>query len=293
MKRGDLRGSKDLFSGIKQKGKSDIKIQMISLDKISIVDNVREKYDDIDELKESIRIHGVQSPIKVVDKIGKYEIIYGHRRYLASKELSKEDEKFSKIPCIVENKEKNEEEIIEIQLIENVDRADLFDYEKGRGLSKYKELTKKSNGEIAKRFGKGEKWVRDILSTYEIIRELESSLTTDELEKFKNIPTGIVVETKGLDLDKQKDLLKRFLENKLNQKEIRQLKKELKKKSGSKEKIKNESKSYVSVMIDKKKYKLEKDNLSKIDKLIKYIEENEYDENFVILMKDLLGHINN
>ena len=299
MKRENLAGSQDLFASIKAKGKdksTDIKIQMISVKKIDEVKNVREKYHNIDDLKNSIRIYGVQSPIKVVEKLGRYQILYGHRRFLATKELSNEDPKFSMIPGIVEKIERTDEEVIEIHLIENVDRDDLKDYEKGKALSEYKKLAKKSNTEIAERFGKGEKWVRDVLGTYEIIKSLETSLEEDDLEKFKNMPTGAIIETKGLDVEDQIYLLNQFLNNNLRQKDIRNLKKEIKEKSKNKSNTKknnenvenNNTDKYVNVTVERKKYKLKKDeNIEKLDNLIRYLEDNQYDENFLAMVKDL------
>jgi ParB family chromosome partitioning protein len=267
---------------------------MIDIDKIDIINNIRESYDKIDELAENIKIYGVQQPIKVIERNGKYEVLFGHRRYLANKKCAENDMKFSKIPCFVESP-KSEEEIIELQLIENVDRDDLKDYEKGLALSKYKELTGKTNSEIAERFGKKEKWVRDILSVTEIIKNVESSPATnlhnESTEKenlYRDIPTGIIVETKGLDADEQKKLLDKVIEEGLKRDDVRAIKKDIK--NNPQKESSYDKDRYIKATIEGKRYMLEKDKLNKVNDIIKFIEKNknEFDEVFLNMFKDLL-----
>jgi ParB/RepB/Spo0J family partition protein len=299
----NLLGSKDLFQSIKDKGigkNRENRVQMIDVDKIDIVENIRDSYEDIDELKQSIMIHGIQSPIKVIEKHGRYKLVFGHRRYLAMKKCAEENENFSKIPCIIEA-DKSADEIIELQLIENIDRDDLKDFEKSIAIDKYKKMTGKSNIEIAERFGKKEKWVRDSLSSLEIIKNIESLTATisksDENNSspatnlnYRNIPTGIVVETKGLDVNQQKELLNKFINDGLQRKDVRELKKKLETsnkgkkntKKISKEKIAN--KECISIVIDNKKYVLKKTKLDKIQSIIKYIEASK-DEDDTDLLK--------
>lgn len=296
-----MAGSKDLFSSILNQGKlnkANASIKMIDIDKIDIINNIRESYDKIDELAESIKIYGIQQPIKVVEKDGKYKLLFGHRRYLANKKCAENDMKFSKIPCFVESS-KSEEEIIELQLIENVDRDDLKDYEKGLALSKYKELTGKTNDEIAERFGKKEKWVRDILSAVEIIKNIESSpatiLNNKPIEKensYRDIPTGIIVETKSLDIDEQKKLLDRVIKEGLRRDDVRAIKKDIK--TSSKKETSYDKDKYIKATIEGKKYMLEKDKLNKVNDIIKFIErnKNEFDEVFLNMFKDLLKKLN-
>ena len=294
----DLLGSKDLFQSIKDKGlgkNRENRIHMIDINKIDIVENIRNEYDGIDDLKESIMIHGVQSPIKVIEKQGRYKLVFGHRRYLANKKCAQENEKFSKIPCIVDT-DRSSEEIIELQLIENIDRDDLKDFEKSIALDKYKKMTGKSNREIAERFGKKEKWVRDSLSSLEIIKNIESSSRISEAEKnnsspatnlnYRNIPTGIIVETKGLDVEFQKELLDQVIEKGLQRKDIREIKKEVEsntKKNLKKSKIKDDNEKSVSVLIDNKKYTLKKSKLVKIKNIIKYIEDTKEEDEAALL----------
>lgn len=290
----NLLGSKDLFQSIKDKGlgkNRENRIHMVDIDKIDIVENIRNEYSGIDDLKESIMIHGVLSPIKVIEKKGRYKLVFGHRRYLANKECAKENEKFAMIPCIVDT-DKSDEEIIELQMIENIDRDDLKDFEKSIALDKYKKMTGKSNREIAERFGKKEKWVRDSLSSLEIIKNIELLKTTTGKKNnsspatnlnYRNIPAGIIVETKGLDTNLQKELLDKVMEEGLQRKDIREIKKGFESSTNKNAKNKDDNEKSVSVVIDNKKYILKKSKLVKIKSIIKYVEDTKEEDDADLL----------
>lgn len=84
----------------------------------------------LDELSESIKAHGVLQPLLVRKKGKTYEIIAGERRYQASLRAGLE-----KLPVIV--RDVNDQEMLELALIENLQRSDLNPIEEARG---YKQL---------------------------------------------------------------------------------------------------------------------------------------------------------
>lgn len=84
----------------------------------------------LDELSESIKAHGVLQPLLVRKRGKKYEIIAGERRYQASLRAGLE-----KLPVIV--RDVNDQEMLELALIENLQRSDLNPIEEARG---YKQL---------------------------------------------------------------------------------------------------------------------------------------------------------
>lgn len=90
----------------------------------------RKKFDQtaLDELAESIRQHGVITPITVrpADKPGYYQIIAGERRWRAARLAGLE-----KIPALV--LEAHENEVMELALIENLQRQDLNPIEEAEG----------------------------------------------------------------------------------------------------------------------------------------------------------------
>lgn len=89
---------------------------------------------ELEELSESIREHGVLQPLLVRKSGQKYEIIAGERRYQASKIAG-----LKKVPVIV--KDVDDQTVLEIALIENLQRSDLNPIEEARG---YRQLIKTS-----------------------------------------------------------------------------------------------------------------------------------------------------
>lgn len=89
---------------------------------------------ELEELSESIRENGVLQPLLVRKNSMKYEIIAGERRYQASKIAGLE-----KLPVIV--KDVDDQKMLELALIENLQRSDLNPIEEAKG---YKQLIKSS-----------------------------------------------------------------------------------------------------------------------------------------------------
>lgn len=89
---------------------------------------------ELEELSESIREHGVLQPLLVRKKGKRYEIIAGERRYQASKIAG-----LTELPVIV--KDVDDQAVMELALIENLQRSDLNPIEEARG---YKQLIKAS-----------------------------------------------------------------------------------------------------------------------------------------------------
>lgn len=89
---------------------------------------------ELEELSESIRENGVLQPL-LVRKVGKtYQIIAGERRYQASKIAGLEE-----VPVII--KDVDDQKVMELALIENLQRSDLNPIEEAKG---YRQLIKAS-----------------------------------------------------------------------------------------------------------------------------------------------------
>lgn len=110
----------------------------------------------LQELADSIRIHGVISPLVVSQTDGGYLIIAGERRWRASRIAG-----LTEVPVILENVP--EEQILEIAIIENVQREDLNIIEEA---SAYKSLIDHFNytqAQLAEKIGKNRTTVANIL----------------------------------------------------------------------------------------------------------------------------------
>jgi len=101
----------------------------------------------IDELKQSILQHGILQPIIVKKSIKGYEIVVGERRFRAAKEAG-----LKKVPVIVKNL--NDEEMMELAVLENLQREDLTPIEEAIAYQTLLDHLKLTQEELAKRLGK-------------------------------------------------------------------------------------------------------------------------------------------
>lgn len=125
---------------------TEIEISLIKPNKYQPRTNFNEE--KLQELAESIKEHGVVQPVVVRrTKDGNYELVVGERRLRACQKLNLE-----KIPAVI--KELSEQQMIEIALIENIQRHDLNPLEEALA---YKRLVQEFNltqEQVAQRVGK-------------------------------------------------------------------------------------------------------------------------------------------
>ena len=111
----------------------DISLSMIDPDKNQPRKNFNEE--SLNELADSIKVHGVIQPIVVTKVDDRYKIIAGERRWRASKICGNKT-----IPCIIKNY--TPQQIREISIVENLQREDLNPIESARAI---KELMEEFN----------------------------------------------------------------------------------------------------------------------------------------------------
>jgi ParB family chromosome partitioning protein len=110
----------------------------------------------IEELKQSILEHGVIQPIIVRKSIRGYEIIAGERRFRASKEAG-----LKSVPAVI--KDLTESQVMEIALIENIQREDLNAIEVAVACHKLMEKFKLTQEDLAKKVGKSRPHIANFL----------------------------------------------------------------------------------------------------------------------------------
>ncbi len=118
----------------------------------------RKEFDQqsLSEFAESIKEHGVIQPIIVKKSIKGYELIAGERRTRASKMAGKDT-----IPAIV--REMSDQEMMEIALIENIQREDLNPIEEAEAFSKIIDSNGITQEEAARKFGKSRSYITNLL----------------------------------------------------------------------------------------------------------------------------------
>ncbi len=184
------------------------RIRMIYIDSIDPNPRqARSELGNIDELMLSIKEKGVLEPILVRPKAGRYEIIAGERRYVASKRAG-----LREMPCIEMRVEDNE--AMEIALIENLQRKDLNVFEEADGLKALADVYGYNHGEIAKKIGKARSTITEIINICKIPKEIRvfcinnsivSRSTLIEIAKQKNVENmkRLVSMIKGRELSRE------------------------------------------------------------------------------------------
>ena len=124
----------------------------------------------LEELASSIKLKGVVTPITVRRVEKGFELIAGERRWRASKILNKR-----KIPAYVINV-KNDAEIMEIALIENIQRQDLNVLEESEAYAVLNSKFGMSHNEIAKAVGKKRVTISNSLRLLKLPSEIRNSL---------------------------------------------------------------------------------------------------------------------
>ena len=128
------------------------------------------------ELADSIKEHGVVQPIIVKKSIKGYEIIAGERRTRASKMAGKET-----IPAII--RDFNDQEMMEVALIENIQRENLNPIEEAEAFAKIIANNDLTQEQAATKFGKSRSHVTNLLGllnlpekTKEYVKEQKISM---------------------------------------------------------------------------------------------------------------------
>ncbi len=179
----------------------------IAVDKIIPNPNQPRYYFDGDNLKdlaESIKEHGVVQPI-IVTKISenKYELIAGERRLRASKLIGNKE-----IPAII--REANNQEKLELAIIENVQRHDLNAVEEAKAYKRLKEEFNLTQEEIAQKLGKSRVVIANTMRLLDLPVEIQRGIIEGKITE------GHARAILGLDNpEKQRALYELILKNKL------------------------------------------------------------------------------
>lgn len=128
----------------------------------------------LNELAASIKEHGVFQPIIIKKSIKGYEIIAGERRVRASK-IAGLDE----IPAIV--RDFTDDEMMEIALLENLQREDLNAIEEANAYKKLLEALSLTQEGLANRLGKSRSHITNMLGLLTLPEEVQKSLSNKDL----------------------------------------------------------------------------------------------------------------
>ncbi|MFL6542157.1 MAG: ParB/RepB/Spo0J family partition protein [Chthoniobacterales bacterium] len=124
----------------------------------------------LDELMESIRQHGIIQPLVVRPVDGKHELIAGERRWRAAQQLG-----LAEVPVIA--REATDLEVLELSLIENLQRADLNPIEESRAYERLANEFGMRQEDIAQKVGRSRAAVANSMRLLELHPQVQTWLT--------------------------------------------------------------------------------------------------------------------
>ncbi|EKE18916.1 MAG: hypothetical protein ACD_9C00200G0009 [uncultured bacterium] len=197
---------------------------VIEVDVSQIVANPhqpRHQFDDekLENLAQSIKMHGIIQPLIVSKNGNLYELIAGERRFQASKRVG-----LKKVPVII--REASELQKLELAIIENVQRHDLNPIEEGKAYQKLADEFQMNQEEVATKMGKSRSLVANKIRLLGLPIEIQKGLidgkiTEGHAKAILSIPNP----------EKQRALYEMIIKNNLTVRQIEEKTKEISVKS--------------------------------------------------------------
>jgi len=194
-------------------------ITRISLDEIQInPKNPRKDFDEqaLNELATSIKIHDIIQPL-TVSKLpnGKYQLIAGERRFRASKIAELKD-----VPAYI--RQANDQELLELALLENLQREDLNAIEIGLSYKRMMEELSYTQEQVADRMGKERSTVTNYIRLLKLPPDIQlavrnGTMSMGHARALVNIDTidkqlfvYAQIKEKGLNVRQTEDLVRQL-----------------------------------------------------------------------------------
>ncbi len=173
----------------------------------------RQDFDQVkmDELKESIKAHGIIQPIIVRESTQGYEIVAGERRLKAAKELG-----MKKVPVII--KQFNNLKTFEVALVENIQREDLNPIEQAFAFKRLVEEFNLTHQELAAITGKSRAFVSNTLRLLNLAEWVRKKVASGEIS-FGHAKVLLSLEDKQV----QQELGQKIIKQELSVRELEKL----------------------------------------------------------------------
>ena len=170
--------------------------------------------ESLNELAKSIKEYGVVQPIIVKKSIKGYELVAGERRTKAAKIAG-----LKKIPAII--KDFDDQEMMEIALVENIQREDLNPIDEATSINNIIKLRGYTQEEFANKFGKSRSYVTNILGLLKLPEDVKRMV-----EKRNLSMSHARVLSKIDDDNKVTDLAKKVITDNLSVHELERISQE-------------------------------------------------------------------
>lgn len=172
----------------------------------------------LDELVVSIKQYGVIQPLVVRKNNNKYEIVAGERRWRAAKEVG-----LSKVPVVV--REYTDEQIMEIALVENIQRHDLNPIEEAMAFRNLMEKLNLTQEEVAQKVGRSRSAVANVLRMLNLPMEVQKIVSRGTLTMGQARPLLALTDKKL-----QIEVAEKIIQEDMSAREVEKYIKELSKK---------------------------------------------------------------
>lgn len=198
------------------------------------------------ELKDSIKEKGILQPILVSPTInGRYRIIAGERRFRAASELG-----LKRVPVFIRDVE-TKEDMLELALIENVQREHLNPIDLARGYQSLIEECNLTQEDVARKIGKDRATIANIIRLLKLPKEIQTSLQEGHIKEGHARALLAISDIKA-----QKDIWRKTVKNSFSVRRVEQLVKKHQKKLEENGIIQREKKPRKSAFITKMEGKL-------------------------------------
>jgi ParB family chromosome partitioning protein len=154
-------------------------VMNISVDKIDRnPEQPRKEFseEDLQDLAQSIREHGILQPLLVTKSGDRFTLIAGERRLRAAKRAG-----LKEVPCLVHAEVTNKEQL-ELAIIENVQREDLNPIEQALAYKKLHDEFGMSHEEIAKAVGKERPSISNAIRVLNLPEEMQKAMRENRLQ---------------------------------------------------------------------------------------------------------------
>jgi ParB family transcriptional regulator, chromosome partitioning protein len=127
----------------------------------------RQVMGDLSELMASVAEKGIIEPLVVRQRGGRYQIIAGERRYHAAVQVG-----FREVPVVI--RDADDAEVMEIALVENLQRKDLTPFEEAEALHQLAQRCGYTHEDMARRLGKSRTSITESLSLHQMPDEVRN-----------------------------------------------------------------------------------------------------------------------
>lgn len=194
--------------------------------------------DALQELADSIRQFGLIQPILVQDRKDHYEIIAGERRWRAAKIAG-----LKEVPVIIRNY--SEKEIMEISLIENIQREDLNPIEEAQAYKRLLEEFHLKQDEVAERVSKSRAAVTNSMRLLKLGEEVQQMLI-DDMISTGHARALLAIENQ----EEQYTIAQKIFDEKLSVRDVEKLVKNLNKPAKNPKKTTSTDKTMEAIYLD-------------------------------------------